>query len=90
MYVGSNVNMSVSIHSSRTLINYVFASLKSWFMRQEFGNCRQITKCLQLHNDTDLYIPTIGLPILLQGNMWTDSGNIQYISLTEHECGNWD
>jgi hypothetical protein len=26
---------------------------------------------------SDLYIPTIGLPILLQENMWTDPGNIQ-------------
>ncbi len=26
---------------------------------------------------SDLYIPTIGLPILLQENMWTDLGNIQ-------------
>ncbi len=25
---------------------------------------------------SDLYIPTIGLPILVQENMWTDSGNI--------------
>jgi hypothetical protein len=25
---------------------------------------------------SDLYIPTIGLPILLQENMWTDPGNI--------------
>ncbi len=24
---------------------------------------------------SDLYIPTIGLPILLQENMWTDHGN---------------
>jgi hypothetical protein len=24
---------------------------------------------------SDLYIPTIGLPILLQENMWTDLGN---------------
>ncbi len=24
----------------------------------------------------DLYIPNIGLPILLQENMWTDPGNI--------------
>ena len=24
----------------------------------------------------DLYIPTIGLPILLQEDMWTDPGNI--------------
>jgi hypothetical protein len=26
---------------------------------------------------SDLYIPTIGLPILLQKNMWTDPGNIK-------------
>jgi hypothetical protein len=25
---------------------------------------------------SDLYIPTIGLPILLQENMWTNPGNI--------------
>jgi hypothetical protein len=25
---------------------------------------------------SDLYIPKIGLPILLQENIWTDSGNI--------------
>jgi hypothetical protein len=25
---------------------------------------------------SDLYISTIGLPILLKENMWTDSGNI--------------
>jgi hypothetical protein len=25
---------------------------------------------------SDLYIPTIGLPILLQRNMWTDPGTI--------------
>jgi hypothetical protein len=25
---------------------------------------------------SDLYIPRIGLPILLQENMWTDPGNI--------------
>jgi hypothetical protein len=26
---------------------------------------------------SDLYIPTIGLPILLQKNRWTDPGNIE-------------
>jgi hypothetical protein len=32
------------------------------------------------HNDvsvSSLYIPTMGLPILLQENMWSDPGNIQ-------------
>jgi hypothetical protein len=28
---------------------------------------------------SDLYIPTIGLPILLQENMWTDPGNIHTV-----------
>jgi hypothetical protein len=35
---------------------------------------------------SDLYISRIDLPILLQGNMWTDSGNRSQI----HECMNWD
>ncbi len=35
----------------------------------------------------DLYISRIGLPILLQENMWTDPGNNHS---QKHECGNWD
>jgi hypothetical protein len=27
---------------------------------------------------SDLHFPTIGLPILLQENMWTDPGNIAH------------
>jgi hypothetical protein len=38
---------------------------------------------------SDLYIPMIGLPILLQENMWSDPGNIQNCSQT-HEYGNRD
>jgi hypothetical protein len=34
---------------------------------------------------SDLYIPTIGLPILLQENMWAYRNRSQ-----THECGNWD
>jgi hypothetical protein len=30
---------------------------------------------------SDLYTPTIDLPILLQDNRWTDPGNIVYKSL---------
>jgi hypothetical protein len=37
---------------------------------------------------SDLYIPTIGLPILLQENMWTDPGNVDRSQA--HECRNWD
>jgi hypothetical protein len=37
--------------------------------------------------ESHLYIPTIGLPILLQENMWS----WENINRSEtHECGNWD
>ncbi len=32
---------------------------------------------------SNLQIPTIGLPVLLQENMWTDPGNTLYKSLTD-------
>ncbi len=35
-------------------------------------------------SDICINIPTIGLPILLQENMWTDPGNTVFKSLTEH------
>ncbi len=38
----------------------------------------------------DIYIPTIGLPILQQENMWTDPGNIYINRSQTHECRNWD
>jgi hypothetical protein len=37
---------------------------------------------------SDLYISVIGLPILLQENMWTDPGNINRSQT--HEYGNWN
>jgi hypothetical protein len=37
---------------------------------------------------SDLYIPTMGLPILPQENMKTDPGNINRSQT--HECANWD
>jgi hypothetical protein len=36
----------------------------------------------------DLYISRIGLPILLQGNMWTDPGYIYINLLQTYECEN--
>ncbi len=36
-----------------------------------------------------LYI-SIGMPVLLQENTWTDPGNIQYNHSLTHESGNWD
>jgi hypothetical protein len=45
----------------------------------------------QIHvSVSDLYIPTISLPILQQENMWTDPENVLYNSLKTNECGNWD
>jgi hypothetical protein len=39
---------------------------------------------------SDLYNPTIDLPILLQENMWTDPGHIEIAHRHMHECGNWE
>ncbi len=39
---------------------------------------------------SNLYNPTISLPILLQENMLTDPGNIYVNRYQTHECGNWD
>jgi hypothetical protein len=39
---------------------------------------------------SDFYTPTIGLPVLLQENMWTDPGNICINRSQTHECGKWD
>jgi hypothetical protein len=38
---------------------------------------------------SDFYIPTIGLPILLQENKWTDRENIYVDRSQTQECGNW-
>ena len=52
------------------------------------GNVRPLLSQFHIHvHVSDLYIPTIGLPILLQENMWTDPGNI-WIAQT-HSCGKW-
>ncbi len=38
---------------------------------------RRLSPNFHIHvSVSDLYISTIGLPILLQENMWTDPGNI--------------
>ncbi len=54
-----------------------------------------IARCLSpnFHNHasvSDLYIPTIGLPILLQKNMWTDPENISKSLTDTYECRSWD
>ncbi len=39
---------------------------------------------------SDLYIPTIGLPILLQENMWTDPSGIVEIGTEEGQFLFWE
>jgi hypothetical protein len=57
----------------------VFDSGHPTLQRDNTENSKQIfpEKELRSHvSVNDLYIPRIGLPILLQENMWTDPGNI--------------
>ncbi len=49
-------------------------TLKQIFPEKEL---RGLSPNFHIHESvSDLYIPTIGLPILLQENLWTDPGNI--------------
>ena len=60
---------------------YVFAGMKLLFPKQNY-NVLSLISYIHI-SVTDLYISRIGLPLLRQGNMWTDPGNIQYKSLTD-------
>jgi hypothetical protein len=64
----SNINVWVPI--------YVFPEmkLKLLFPKQNY-NVLSPSSCTHI-SVRDLYISRIGLPIQLQGNMWTDPGNI--------------
>jgi hypothetical protein len=54
---------------------YVFPEMKLLFLKQNFN---VLFPSSYTHIPViDLYISRIGLPILLEGNMWTDPGNIQ-------------
>ncbi len=53
---------------------YFYISSGSSFPEKEF---RGLTANFHTHvSVSDLWIPTIGLPILIQENLWTDPGNI--------------
>ncbi len=59
---------------------YVIPEMKLLFPKQ---NCNVLSPGSYTHIYVrDLYISRIGLPILLQGNMWTNPGNI-YKSFTD-------
>jgi hypothetical protein len=66
---------------------YVFPEMKLLFPKQNY-NVASPSSYTHI-SVRDLYFSRIGLPILLQGNMWTDPW--EYINLSQtHECGYWD
>jgi hypothetical protein len=50
---------------------YVFPEMKLLFPKQNYNICPPVPISVR-----GLYISRIGLPFLLQENMWTDPGNI--------------
>jgi hypothetical protein len=57
-----------------TLQRHITENSKKIFPEKEL---RGLSPNFYIHvSVSDLYNPTIGLPILLQENMWTDPGNI--------------
>jgi len=65
---------------------YSSETVQSTLQRHNIENSKKIFPEKELHGHSpnfhihvsvsDLYIPTIDLPILLQENKWTDPGNI--------------
>jgi hypothetical protein len=59
--------------------------MKPIFPEKELGG---LSPNFHIHvSVSDLYFPTIRLPILLQENMWTDPENIYVNRSQTHECG---
>jgi hypothetical protein len=57
-----------------TLQRHNTENSKQIFPKKEW---RGLSPSFYIHvSVSDLYIPTIGLPIMLQENMWTDPGSI--------------
>jgi hypothetical protein len=66
---------------------FVFPEIKLLFTKQKYN---ALSRSIYTHISVrDLYIYRISQHILLEGNMWTNPGNIFKSSQT-HECGNWD
>ncbi len=63
------------VHSDATLQKHSTENLKQIFPEKELRGHHSPNFHIHV-SVSDLYIPTIDLPILLQENMWTDSGNI--------------
>jgi hypothetical protein len=68
----SKFSFSMSFHSK--LSPHCKDTIPKIFPEKEL---RGISPSFHIHvSVSDLYIPWIGLPVLLHENMWTDSGNI--------------
>ena len=62
---------------SASHVLYVFPEMKLLFSKQNYYVLSPSSYTHTSISVRDLHISRIGLPILLQGNMWTDPGNIQ-------------
>ncbi len=84
----SNIQLSCTANEGQVRIQYkclvliyVLPEIKLFFPKQNYN---VLSPSPYTHISVrDLYISRIGLPILLQGNMWTDPGNIYCKSLTD-------
>jgi hypothetical protein len=64
-----------------TLQRHITENSKKIFPEKEL---RGFSPNFHIHvSVSDLYFPMIGLPILLQENIWTDPGNIAHIHMNE-------
>jgi hypothetical protein len=68
---------------------YVFPEMKLLFPKQNYN---VLSPSSYTHISVrNLHISWIGMPILLQGNMWSVDPSLEYINRSQtHECGNWD
>jgi hypothetical protein len=72
--VNSDVKLHPSSHCRLCQLVTGFPAMESIFSEKEL---RGLSHNFRIHvSVSDLYIPKIGQPILLQENMWADSGNI--------------
>jgi hypothetical protein len=63
-------------------------NLKQIFPEKEY---RGLSPNFLIHvSECELYIPTMGLPFLLEEICGPILGIYMYISSQTHECGNWD
>jgi hypothetical protein len=68
------------------LLGYTAKTQYRKFERKKFPEkeLRRLSPNFHIHvSVSDLYIPMIGLPILVQENIWTDPGNIAHRHMNE-------